>query len=70
MKRLPLILQLKEVQKIWQRSISKKIIYFKSAHENEDNSTLTLKVENIDEYNNIKSSIEKKVKLISSEFVS
>ncbi len=50
--------------------ISKKIIYFKSANENEDNSTLTLKVENIEEYNNIKSNIEKKVKLISSEFVS
>ena len=55
---------------LFDENISKKITHFKTDDDDKNNSAFTLKVENINEFNDIKKYLEKKVKLISSEFVS
>lgn len=54
---------------LFDENISKKITHFKTDDDDKNNSAFTLKVENINEFNDIKKYLEKKVKLISSEFV-
>jgi len=55
---------------LFDEHISKKITHFKTDDEDKNNSTFTLKVENIKEFSDVKKYLEDKVKLISSEFIS
>ena len=50
-------------------NISKKITHFKT-DDDENNSTFTLRVENINDFNYVKDELENKVKIISAEYIS
>ena len=54
---------------LFDENISKKITHFKT-DDDENNSTFTLRVENINDFNYVKDELENKVKIISAEYIS
>lgn len=54
---------------LFDENISKKITHFKT-DDDESNSTFTLRVENINDFNYVKDELENKVKIISAEYIS
>ena len=54
---------------LFDENISKKITHFKT-DDDENNSTFTLRVENINDFNYVKNVLENKVKIISAEYIS
>ena len=54
---------------LFDENISKKITHFKT-DDDENNSTFTLRVENINDFNFFKDELENKVKIISAEYIS
>ena len=54
---------------LFDENISKKITHFKT-DDDENNSTFTLRVENINDFNYVKDVLENKVKIISAEYIS
>ena len=54
---------------LFDENISKKITHFKT-DDDENNSTFTLRVENINDFNYVKNVLENKIKVISAEYIS